>query len=677
MNQSARTDLGYLGEEYQYKLVHEFMADKEFFNDLSPIIEQNMFTSPDLRQFIGVMKDYAHRNGDAPSYAMMEIELNNIAVNDIQREKFKAICDKVHKTPSEGSAEIQKMAIKFFRQQNIIKSANEILSMAANGESDNFDKSVEIMQKALSQGVHNDMGTCVFDGVEGVLADDYREPIPTGIQKIDEVLEGGIGKGELGVIIGPSSFGKVQPYDAVIKTPTGDKRMRDIVVGSEILGSNGKAIKVLNVFPHRDWSFYRVKFDDGSSTECGLEHLWAVTDKKTGERVTKSLDELVCGGLLLGNEYRYSIPTIDSFDEDKMLRIVNELSLKKVNDNLYEMNNTSENVECLRKVREELWSMGCYVSNLDRLGYSQSEWGKPVKIYTHGKDRQITSVSFSKVSDGQCIKVDASDELYATDCFILTHNTSMTTAMASYAAEHGSKVLQIIFEDQVKQIQRKHYARITGIEARNLAKPENKRLVSEQLAVYQKNYPNLGENLRIRRLPSGEKTAWDLERYIKKQINNGFRPDLVIVDYFECLAHKGSSSESEWDKEGKTMRKFESMTNELHIAFWIPLQGTKDSVNTEMVTMDKAGGSFKKIQIAHIVMSIARTMEDIDNCRANIAILKNRAGCAGKYIENVYFNNGTCRILTDNCYEGAVTEFANNGRKSEYSMQQNLAKTMF
>jgi glutamine amidotransferase-like uncharacterized protein len=99
------------------------------------------------------------------------------------------------------------------------------------------------------------------------------------------------------------------------------------------------------------------------------------------------------------------------------------------------------------------------------------------------------------------------------------------------------------------------------------------------------------------------------------------------------------------------MRKFEAMAGELNIALWIPVQGTKDSLNAEVVTMDKAGGSFKKIQIAHIVMSIARTVDDIENSKATIAILKNRAGRAGKVFNNVEFNNGTCRISTDNVDE--------------------------
>ena len=50
-------------------------------------------------------------------------------------------------------------------------------------------------------------------------------------------------------------------------------------------------------------------------------------------------------------------------------------------------------------------------------------------------------------------------------------------------------------------------------------------------------------------------------------------------------------------------------------------------------------------------MSIARTVEDIAESKATVAILKNRAGQAGKIFENVEFNNGTCRISTDNVQE--------------------------
>ena len=208
-----------------------------------------------------------------------------------------------------------------------------------------------------------------------------------------------------------------------------------------------------------------------------------------------------------------------------------------------------------------------------------------------------------------------------------------------------------MFEDRIKQIQRKHLGRISGIEAKDLSKPENIELVKKAIEEFPQR-EELEKNLRIVRFPSGEKTAKDIERFIKKLMNSGFKPDLVIIDYFECLQHEADrGSTNDFEKEGRTMRKFEAMAGELNIAIWIPSQGTKDSINLELVTMDKIGGSVKKAQIAHVILSIARSVDDISNNKATIAILKNRAGKSGKVFNNVEFNNGTCRISTDNVDE--------------------------
>lgn len=434
-----RNDLGYLGLDFQYRLIHSFMENKEFFKDLHSIVDQNMFTDPNLKTYVGAMKDYYESQEAVPNYDMMRIVLKDMSRSETDRELLLATVDKIQNTPSDSGDYIQKLAEKFFKQQNIVKTANEILRIAGNGDTSQYDRCVELLNDAMARGVHENFGHSVFDDLGETLSNDYRTVIPTGIEKLDIALEGGIGKGELGVIACSTGVGK----------------------------------------------------------------------------------------------------------------------------------------------------------------------------------------------------------------------TSMTTAMASYAATckteqnnySGFKVIQIVFEDREKQIQRKHIGRITGIEAKDLSKPEYIDIVRQRIRDY-KDYDMLNNNLRIIRLPNGEVTAVDIKRLIKKMANNGFVADLVIVDYFECLAHTGTST-NEYEKEGRTMRKFEAMVGELNIAMWIPSQGTKDAISQELVTIDKMGGSAKKAQIAHIIVTITRSLEDIANNKATLALMKNRAGKSGRVFSNVYFNNGTCIISTD------------------------------
>lgn len=72
-------------------------------------------------------------------------------------------------------------------------------------------------------------------------------------------------------------LGKEQPLTSKILTPFGWKLMGEICVGDEICHPNGTTSVVLNTFPQGVKDVYKVTFTDGSSTECGEEHLWTVT----------------------------------------------------------------------------------------------------------------------------------------------------------------------------------------------------------------------------------------------------------------------------------------------------------------------------------------------------------------------------------------------------------------
>ncbi len=824
MAKNDRQNLGYLGEEFQYKLIHTFMEDKEFFKDLNTIVDQNMFTNPSLKVFVGVMKDYYEREESVPSYTMMEISLNEKAHNDIERETFLSVLNKIKETETDGVEYVRELAEKFFKQQNIVKTANEILRIAGDGDTSKYEKCVELLNDALNQGNREVLGYSVFDDIGETLSDDYRVAIPTGIGKVDEALEGGLGKGELGVIIGSSSFGKAQPLTSKILTPNGWKLMGDMKVGDKVIGRDGAYHEVVGVYPQGIRPIYKVKLSNGAVCECDIEHLWNVNSfyQRRGKKYVKgisknkndklyipdltyktmTLREIIDKGIVKYNGktkyYNFKIPkmgvisfnernvpidpylygyfigdgyakreniTVGTLDKDfiegELKQIIKEdLSVqynhkrkiwnfqikgntrnlireifgecmaydKKIDDVF--LYNTKEiriallqglmdsdgyankNGSCefssksktlAEQVKWIVESLGGWASIVKHnSGYYSKKYNKyvdcglryrvtislcdetiklfrlkrkqeRVKYRTKLKDSlYIVSVEYVRDDYAQCIMVNSDEHLYITDNFIVTHNTSMTTAMASYAATYkceqnnysGYKVLQIVFEDRIKQIQRKHIGRITGVEAKDLSKKDKIDEVKKQISNYE-DYDLLNKNLKIVRFPSGELTANHLRRFIKKLINSGFKPDMTIVDYFECLSHIGDASTSnEYEKEGKTMRKLESMAGEFDMALWIPTQGTKESVNLELVTMDKAGGSFKKIQIAHIVMSIARSMEDIDANRATIALLKNRAGKSGKVFNNVEFNNGTCRISTDHVDEfDNMIEYNKNSQK--------------
>jgi hypothetical protein len=79
---------------------------------------------------------------------------------------------------------------------------------------------------------------------------------------------------------------------------------------------------------------------------------------------------------------------------------------------------------------------------------------------------------------------------------------------------------------------------------------------------------------------------------------------------------------------------------------WTAVQGNRSSISSDVVTGDQMGGSIKKAQIGHFIMSVARTLPQKENDRATIAILKSRFGKDGVIFEDCTFNNGKVYIDT-------------------------------
>ena len=76
--------------------------------------------------------------------------------------------------------------------------------------------------------------------------------------------------------------------------------------------------------------------------------------------------------------------------------------------------------------------------------------------------------------------------------------------------------------------------------------------------------------------------------------------------------------------EGSVMRKFEGMCSELNLAGWTATQGNRTSISSEVVTTDMMGGSIKKAQVGHVIISVAKTLQQKELGLATIAVVKSR-----------------------------------------------------
>jgi len=107
--------------------------------------------------------------------------------------------------------------------------------------------------------------------------------------------------------------GRAQPYDSQVLTPWGFRPIGSLEVGDLVTGSNGLPTSVLGVYPQGRKEVLRIRAQDGASTLCCGEHLWAVTtpgDRRRGRphRVIETREMI--GHLRAAHAHRFELPLV-------------------------------------------------------------------------------------------------------------------------------------------------------------------------------------------------------------------------------------------------------------------------------------------------------------------------------------------------------------------------------
>ena len=205
---SERKNFGYLGHSFQLKLINLIVTDNPFFNTIIDAIQSKYFDNQYFKLIMQLIKEYYEKYQTAPSFDALD-QLTRIEISSEMAQKY--IFDML-KEIKEASFEdhlfIKEKSLNFCKQQELKKAITKVENIMEKGDFENYDKCEELIRDAIKIG-DGDLGSFeIFTELEKLLEDDYRHPIPTGVDGLDNILNGGLAKGEIGVVLAPTGVGK-------------------------------------------------------------------------------------------------------------------------------------------------------------------------------------------------------------------------------------------------------------------------------------------------------------------------------------------------------------------------------------------------------------------------------------------------------------------------------------
>ena len=192
-------------------------------------------------------------------------------------------------------------------------------------------------------------------------------------------------------------------------------------------------------------------------------------------------------------------------------------------------------------------------------------------------------------------------------------------ALGGYAVKMGYNVVHYTLELGEDYVGRRYDAFFTGKPVDTLFKNRDK---VEEIV---KELPG---QLIIKEYAPGQATVNTIRAHIQKCNDLEFVPDLVIIDYVDLL----SSKKRVQDRKGEIDDIYVStkgLAKELQLPIWSVSQVNRAGAKDDVIEGDKAAGSYDKIMITDVAISLSRKKEDKVNGTGRFHIMKNRYGMDG------------------------------------------------
>jgi len=197
------------GKSFQEDLCHLILTNRPFADQIFEVLDLNFLELKYLRIFVEKIRSYRKKYGVHPTQKIMR----SIIRTDLSDQpesvqiRIRDYYARVLATGSDptSSEYVKDLSLDFCKKQKLKEALITSVDLIKNSS---FDEVSKIINEAIKLGCDNNLGYDYLLDFEQRFLKKARNPISTGWKMVDEISKGGLGSGELGVVIAPTGAGK-------------------------------------------------------------------------------------------------------------------------------------------------------------------------------------------------------------------------------------------------------------------------------------------------------------------------------------------------------------------------------------------------------------------------------------------------------------------------------------
>jgi len=211
----GKTNLGHLGNSYQFKLLYNLIWFPKFSKHIIPYLSASFFDDFNYKKLFVIIKNYHEKYSSIPDkhkieqliQLNVELEMDQDMLTEILRRLVlfsKALLDG---TVENDSQHIQDVAEDFVQQQKLQQAATFLQNAIDVGDTGKAKQAQEMIQEAFRATEKHVPGVRMGKFNTSIVQKQYFDAVPTGIPQLDAVI-GGVPRGKVAMFVAGQGVGK-------------------------------------------------------------------------------------------------------------------------------------------------------------------------------------------------------------------------------------------------------------------------------------------------------------------------------------------------------------------------------------------------------------------------------------------------------------------------------------
>ena len=193
------------GWGFQVKVLAAMFTDRLFLQQISDIIRAEYFDSDANSWLLDIILTHFREYKTPPSKDVLKVKITEIENDILKATVLEQLKDVFRYMESDDLTFVKDEILKFCKNQEIKQAIMDSVSLLKHG---NFDEIKTKIDSAMKAGADTNIGLEYVTDVAARYNEAARHTITTGWDVIDDLMDGGLAPGELGVVMAPAGIGK-------------------------------------------------------------------------------------------------------------------------------------------------------------------------------------------------------------------------------------------------------------------------------------------------------------------------------------------------------------------------------------------------------------------------------------------------------------------------------------